>query len=190
MAEPRTIVAFLTGQSDPARNALSPEQLAFLHRSPVPEEDILPENFPYRPTAPHREIPLWRAGIHNFLQYRRSRRPSFAADHRVEIFAKFAGSHQVVFLAGSCGLELLVNLHLPPEFLARVHVFAFGPVSRSLPDCARLVRVRGRGDLISKWHHPQVEYLVDCGGHMDYLRSGEIDGLFAEFYRSVAASTI
>jgi len=183
MNDSHTIVAFLTGQSDSSSDALSQSQWEFLSRSPVPEAEKMRMNFPYSGTAAGwRSIPLWQASIHNTLQYWTSRHEAFSLKYREHIMATFAGYERMIFLAGSCGLELLVNLRLPPEFMQRVHVFAYGPVSRSLPECALLWRVRGRQDHLSKRWHPVVDHILECG-HMDYLESLETQRLFSDFYQ-------
>ncbi|MDB6078347.1 MAG: hypothetical protein JWO82_2094, partial [Akkermansiaceae bacterium] len=146
----RSVIAFLTGQSDPASNALSEDQRAFLDRLSFLPDEKFARNFPYRSVPrPFRKIPLLTASLNNSLQYLRSRQPRFAATHRDEIIRTFSPYDRVIFLAGSCGLELFSNLHLPADFTAKAHVFAYGPVSRNLPRCATLWRVQGSGDRIS-----------------------------------------
>jgi len=184
MNEAAVIVAFLTGQSDPRTNALSPVQRGFLDRSPVPPVQRLDLNFPYRPAVEWRETNLFRASFSNARQYLASRRPSFADAHRGAFQETFGSAGKVVLLAGSCGLELLVNLRLPEETLRRVHVFAYGPVSRSLPRCASLETVQGNRDAISRWWHRSVDHVIPCG-HMDYLETAETMALFSAFHRRV-----
>lgn len=184
MNEERIIVAFLTGQSDPRTNALSPVQRGFLDRSPVPPEQRLDLNFPYQPAGEWRETDLLRASFSNARQYLSSRRPPFAERHSVPFQQTFGSAGKVILLAGSCGLELLVNLRLPDGFLRRLHVFAYGPVSRSLPRCASLVTVRGNRDVISGRWHRRVDHIISCG-HMDYLETAETMALFSAFYRRV-----
>ena len=62
--------------------------------------------------------------------------------------ARLRLADRTLFLAGSSGLELLYNLDLPNADLARIHVFAYGPVARRLPACDACF-VQGR-DLISR----------------------------------------
>lgn len=184
MSEGSVIVAFLTGQSDPRNNALSPVQRRFLGRSPVPPDQRLDLNFPYRPAGEWRETDLFRASFSNARQYLSSRRPVFVEEHRLPFLETFGSAGKIILLAGSCGLELLVNLRLPEEFLRRVHVFAYGPVSRSLPHCASLETVRGSRDAISGWWHRRVDHIISCG-HMDYLEAEETMALFSAFHRRV-----
>lgn len=184
MNEERVIVAFFTGQSDPRTNALSPLQLGFLDRSPVSPEQRLDLNFPYRLAAPWSETNLLLASFSNVRQYLASRRPSFVERHRLPFQQTFSSAGKVILLAGSCGLELLVNLRLPEQDLRRLHVFAYGPVSRSLPRCASLETVQGKRDAISRWWHPQVDHVISCG-HMDYLEAEETMALFSAFHRRV-----
>lgn len=178
-------VAFLTGQSDAGRNALSSKQRDFLARSGVPALEILDRNFPYRPCdETERKVPLWKASLSNALQYLASRGSAFPSAHRSEVMEVFASCERVVLLAGSCGLELLVNLRLPEDFLARTHVFAFGPVARSTPRCATLWTVQGDRDYISKWWCRDPDHRIR-GHHLDYLDSPEVMGLFQRFYQSI-----
>jgi len=184
MNEERITVAFLTGQSDPRTSALSPAQRGFLDRSPVLPGQRLDLNFPYRSAGSWSETNLLRAGFNNAGQYLASRRPSFAQQHRAGVREAFGPSGKILLLTGSCGLELLVNLRLPEEFMQRLHVFAYGPVSRSLPRCASLETVQGSRDAISRWWHPQVDHVISCG-HMNYLDAEETMTLFSAFHRRV-----
>lgn len=184
MSESRVSVAFLTGRSDPGSNALSPAQRGFMERSPVPAGQWLDRNFPYAECGAWRETPLLRASVNNSLEYLLSRRERFRQRYRTSFMETFAGDAPVILLTGSCGLELLVNLRLPCEFLERLHVFAYGPVSRSTPDCATLQLVQGNQDMISRWWHSWVDHRIACG-HMDYLDSPEMMALFSEFYLGV-----
>lgn len=170
---PPVQVLFLTGQSDPARCALSPEQQAFLDALPLPSSAKLSINFPYRAdTQPWRAIPLLIGSVNNARQYARSRRPVFAADHAAHMQQLIAQARRTLILAGSCGLELFVNLQLPREALKTVHIFAYGPTARRRPDCA-CVLVQGRRDWISRCWFRTVDHLVDCA-HRDYLQSPEV----------------
>jgi hypothetical protein len=166
-------VLFLTGQSDPTRCALSPEQQAFLDALPLPASAKLSLNFPYRAdTQPWRHTPVLIGSVNNARQYVRSRRPMFAADHTAHVQHLLARARRTLVLAGSCGLELFVNLKLPREALDTVQVFAYGPTARRLPDCACML-VQGRRDWISRLWFRDVDHRVDCA-HRDYLQSPEV----------------
>lgn len=183
-----TIVAFLTGQSDPTGNALTVAQLEFLKASPAASGEILELNFPYEAAGPRfRRMPLWRASLNNAMQYLGSRRAAFRLRHREPFIEKFSPYERVILLAGSCGLELLVNLQLPEALRAKLHVFAFGPVSRSLPEVGTLWLVQGKRDLISRGWHRRPDYLIDCH-HLNYLEAEETRTLFVRFYHSVTRS--
>jgi len=174
-------IAFLTGRSDPARCGLSPAQQDFLDALRAPGRECIDRNFPYAAPQPgHVAVPLPLAAWRNLGDYVGARRPAFAERHRVTVAPMFEGTGAVVLLAGSCGLELLANLHLAPDVRSRLHVFAYGPVARRAPDVARLLCVRGRGDWISRvgWHGAVRR--VD-GGHMDYLRQPEVLALCEDF---------
>ena len=166
-------VAFLTGQSDAPRCALSPAQRAFLDALPLPAPARLPLNFPYNAgTAPWRHVPLVAASINNARLYLASRRPDFAARHAPRVVRELTRTPRTLILAGSSGLELLANLRLPREALDRLHVFAYGPVARRLPDCP-CVLVQGRRDWVSRWWFRTVDHRVECT-HLDYLESPEV----------------
>jgi hypothetical protein len=185
MSKRRTVIAFLTGQSDPNGNVLSAVQLDFLELAGISDARILKLNFPYgAPMGFGEKVPLIKASWNNGKQYFASRLARFSSRYRGEVMAEFADDDRVILLAGSCGLELLNNLKMPHEFLQQTHVFAYGPVSRKVPDCATLWRVQGTRDLISKVWHPQPDRVVDCH-HMNYLESPETLILFLEFYQMV-----
>ncbi len=180
-------VLFLTGQSDPASCALSPVQQAFLDALPLPASAKPPLNFPYRADTPSwRHTPVLVGSVNNARQYARSRRPEFAAEHAPHVRRLIARARRTLILAGSCGLELLVNLQLPREVLYTVHVFAYGPTARRRPDCA-CVLVQGRHDWISRvWFRADaVDHRVDCF-HRDYLESPEVLRLCIEMVRRLA----
>src|SRR5690606_25776147 len=129
-------VAFLTGQSDSRRWALSPEQAHFLQALALPAQAAVPMNFPYRAdTLPHRRVPLWQASLNNGRMYLRSRKPAFRAEYLSDITKFLARAELTVFIAGSCGLELLRNLALYEEQLQCIRAIALGPVSRGRPQC-------------------------------------------------------
>lgn len=180
-------VAFLTGQSDPDRCALSPVQHRFLDGVPVPEVAKVRVNFPYdHDTRPYRDVSLVTASWHNGWQYLRSRWPSFASAHRGHVEALIERADVTVLLAGSCGLELLANLDVPPIMLARVRVFAYGPVARRVPACD-VTSVRGRRDWLARRGLTMTEHVVDCG-HLDYLECAEVQTLCAAFVARVAVT--
>jgi len=174
-------IAFLTGRSDPSRCGLSPVQQGFLDALRAPGREPVDRNFPYAAQRPaHVAVPLPLAAWRNLGDYIGARRPAFAGRHRAQVAAAFEGDGAVVLLAGSCGLEILSNLHLDALLRARLHVFAYGPVARRAPDVARLLCVQGRSDWISRagWRGPVRR--VD-GGHMDYLRQPDVLTLCEDF---------
>jgi hypothetical protein len=176
---------FLTGQSDPQRCALSPEQQAFLDALPLPAAARLSLNFPYdADTPPWRHIPVLIGSVNNTRQYTHSRQAIFADRHAPPVQQLLGRARRTLILAGSCGLELLANLRLPREALERVHVFAYGPVARRLPDCP-CVLVQGRRDWVSRLWFRTVDHRVDCG-HRDYLQSPEVLSLCIQLLRTLA----
>jgi hypothetical protein len=179
------IVGFITGHSVRGCTGLSHEQREFQRRSAVPQANWLQHNFPWQETFPFPEpFRLLSASLNNVRHYFRSRTPGFRDQHRPEVLARFAQYDAVILLAGSCGLELLNNLELPAEMRQRLHVFAYGPVSRCRPEAASSFLVQGRGDVISRAFHRHVDARFPCP-HMGYLESAETLRLFDAFYRRV-----
>jgi len=177
-------VAFLTGQSDPDGAALSPAQERFLDALPVPASAKVRVNFPYPEwTPPHRKMPLLRASWNNARQYLASRRPEFGERHRPAVRALLARAEHTLFLAGSCGLELLANLGLAESELAGVHVFGYGAVARRLPAC-EVRRVSARWDWVEvlgvrgRLGPPDARV---AGGHLGYLSDPEVLALCSRF---------
>lgn len=165
----RRLVTFLTGQSDPGRNALSAEQSAFLDSLALPEGERLPLNFPWdHETAPHRDVSLAQATVANVAQFLGARRARFGARHRADLERLLARTEHLVLLAGSCGLELLRAIDPPREAWPRLHVFAYGPVAWARPEW-HCHLVGGRRDPISRAFFTRPDTLVDAD-HMSYLR--------------------
>lgn len=179
-AEPRLQIAFLTGRSRPVSCALSPVQASFLERLAGRDRSLVPRNFPYfDPPGSHRPVPLILASWRNGMDFWSSRWPEFRLRYQKPVQDLLLGAPKTVFLAGSCGLELLSNLGLPPEVLRRVAVFAYGPVVRK-PPSVRLFSVQGRDDVLSRWFRPAIDRVVDCH-HLDYLESPEVLALASAF---------
>ena len=159
---------FLTGQSDPGRCALSPEQAAFLAALPLPAPARGAHNFPYLDVSrPYRAIPLPLASWNNVRQFVGAHAPAFRRRHRDRVLARLDEADRTLLLAGSSGLSLLRNLGLPEGALRRLHVFAYGAVGWSRPPCDAWI-VTGRRDWIAACLGPKPDVRVDCG-HMDYL---------------------
>lgn len=179
------LTGFITGQSIPDCTELSVKQRAFLDASIVPKESILRYNFPWRKCAtPVREISLLEASWNNIRFCLGSMTPHFRTRFRDETMARIAGYDRVVLLAGSCGLELLDNLRFPVDLRKRLHVFAYGPVSRRVPLFASCRIIQGRNDHLSRIFHDEADHIVTCG-HLDYLEQPETLAHFNSFYRTV-----
>ncbi len=179
------IVAFITGHSVRGCTGLSQEQREFQQRSAVPAANWLRYNFPWQETFPFPEpFRLLSASWNNVRHYVASRKPAFREQHRAQVVAMFSQYETIILMAGSCGLELLNNLDLPAEIRQRLHVFAYGPVSRHRPDVASCFLVQGERDLISRTFHRQVDARFPCP-HMGYLAAAETLRLFDAFYRRV-----
>jgi hypothetical protein len=172
-SQARVQIAFLTGRSNPASCALSPLQSNFLQRLDGPGRLLEGANFPYEQSGvPYRPTRLLRASCNNAVEYFKSRRSAFRERYRPVIEALLSRAPQTVLLTGSCGLELLINLRLDAQWLARTTLFAFGPVARALPAC-RYLLVQGRRDWFSRWYYPRVHHRVACS-HLDYLAQDEV----------------
>lgn len=167
---PTRQIAFLTGRSDPAGCALSRRQGEFLERLRGPDDAVVANNFPYRPTAAHRAVPLWRASWNNLREYLASRRPGFAREHGPAVARLIGWADETWFVAVSCGLELFNNLELPAALERRCTLICLGPVARRLPRCARVLVVRGARDVVSQLGAPRAaaSIRVACG-HLGYL---------------------
>lgn len=184
----RLQIAFMTGQSDPSRCALSPIQRAFIDQLPVPTESRVPTNFPYTvDTGPHRDVPLLTASWHNATQYAASRRGRFSVRHQPAVLNMLDGAEHTILLAGSCGLELLVNLLLPDSVLRRLHVFAYGAVARRRPDCDLFI-VCGYADWLARAARLGADRMVHAD-HRDYLTSGEVLDCCRHFVARVSRDT-
>lgn len=182
----RYAAAFLTGHSVLGCTGLSRLQREFQQRSGLPTGCWLPHNFPYTASFPYPEdTPLLAASWSNVRHYLRSRRPAFAREFAPLVSAAFAPFERIVVAAGSCGLELLNNLALPADLRARLHVFAYGPVSRRRPEVASHLLVQGRGDLLSRWFHPRVHHRI-AAAHMGYLQAAETLALFRAYVGKVS----
>lgn len=172
---PRLRVVFLTAQTDPRGCELSPLQERFLRSLPLEDAERGERNFPFRPGPAHREMPVPAASRHVGAQLARSALPGFGPRYRPEVTRELRRAARTLVLAGSCGLELLRVLDLDAEVLRRVHVLAYGPVSRGLPACG-VTTVVADGDRISRLFRPRVDHRVP-GGHLDYLHRPEMRDL-------------
>jgi hypothetical protein len=179
-------VLLLTGQSHPGRWALSPPQQRFFDDS-IPPAALFPFNFPYRPPSrPYRHTPLPVASLSNAWQYLHSRTRRFAERHAGLVRELIESHERTILLAGSCGLELFNNLHLPASIMPRLRLFAYGPVARRRPDCQHLL-VGSRRDRLSRWYFPEPDHWVDCN-HLDYLRSSAVKELWLDFLAKTTAA--
>lgn len=179
------LAAFITGHSVRGCTGLTPAQLEFQRRSCLPPDRWLPCNFPYVRTGPFpAHVSLLSASLNNILHCLSSLTPQFRARHRDAVLRVFDGHDPVILLAGSCGLELLNNLHLPRPLLQRLHVFACGPVSRRLPSTASCRIIQGEHDLLSRCCHRNAHHRVPCS-HLGYLAAPETLRHFNAFCAAV-----
>lgn len=168
-------IAFLTGQSDPERCALSVEQQHFLQQLQGPGRRLIDCNYPYRPDgAAHRHTPLWRASVSNLRQYLAARAARVVDADRTRVVALLEQAPMTVLLAGSCGLQLLTALQLPQALRARLAVFAYGPVCTVPASFGQLRVLQGQRDWISRALFGAAVDLRPACGHMDYLRDAVV----------------
>lgn len=179
------IVAFITGHSIRGCTGLSTAQLAFQRSSAVGEARWLSWNFPYQATFTFPgSVSLLAASLSNICHALGSWRATHRARDRWRVMEAFSPHETIILAAGSCGLELLNNLQLPAELRARIHVFSYGPVSRSVPETASCVLVQGENDWVSRPFHRSVDHRIRCS-HMGYLQHPETLKLFDDFCRRV-----
>ena len=184
MSRPALQIAFLSAQADRRSCALSPVQRRFLHRlAHACGATAVEWNFPYDATTPPwRPLPLWRESLNVARQFLAARRATFASRHREAVLRLLAGAEATVFLAGSCGLELLRRLDLPPAAFTSFRYVAFGAVARGRMPAPGLI-VLGRRDWIARGRGPAPDAWVDCG-HLDYLENAEFAARCAAFVRA------
>ena len=176
-ARPR--VAFLTGQSDPGRGALSPVQRATLDALAARSDgiDFDPQQFPWdRATAAWRPIPLLRASLANGRQYLDARRGvlhGMSSAQCDDARARLLAPPRTLLLVGSCGLALLDALIAPfdDDARARLRIVAYGAVAPRWPRSIDGVQLRGDRDRIAAWLGPADGPAPQrvAAGHMDYL---------------------
>lgn len=172
-------IAFLTGQSDPGRCALSPVQCATLdalapHAGDI---DLLPHNFPWTAdTAPWRPVPLLRASVANGRQYLAARRgdvPGLSTSAREAARAQLFAAPRTLLLVGSCGLVVLDALIAPFDAAqrARLRAVSYGGVAPRWPVGIHGSQLRGSRDRIAAWFGPAdgPRHIAVDHGHMDYL---------------------
>ncbi len=175
-------IAFLTGQSDPERCALSPLQAGLLTELQPQAQDIdcLSLNYPWSTdSADWRAVPLWRASLANARQYRAALRGDEPALSIAR--ARLLQAPRSLLLVGSCGLSLLDALlrEVDPDQRSRIRVIAYGAVGPSWPTAIQGHLLRGRRDWISRLLGPRAlapdrvaVQALDCG-HMDYLQQAQ-----------------
>lgn len=176
-ARPR--VAFLTGQSDPGRGALSPIQRAALDALAEDNDDIDfdPHQFPWdSAAAAWRPVPLLRASFTNGRQYLGARRGMLHGVSSAQCTAareRLLAAPRTLLLVGSCGLALLDALiaAFDDDARARLRIVAYGAVTPRWPRGVDGVQLRGDRDRIAAWLGPADGPAPQriAAGHMDYL---------------------
>lgn len=191
-ATSRSRIAFLTGQSDPGRCALSPAQRKVFDALAADRDgiDLVPLNFPWNAaTASWRRVPLLRASLANGRQYLAARRGTLTPFAPQDIDAArdwLQAAPRTLLLVGSCGLSLLDALLAPMDtsVRARLQVIAYGAVAPRWPADIGGVQLRGDRDRIARWFGPgdgPAPRMLSCG-HMDYLDHATVaDAARAQF---------
>ena len=175
----RPRIAFLTGQSDRDRYALSPAQRATLDAIAVHADGVHldPHNFPWPDdTPPWRPVPLLRASFANGLQYLGARRGvlhGLSSAQGDMARGQLLAAPRTLLLIGSCGLSLLDALIAPFDTTqrSRLRVVAYGAVASRWPHAIEGLQLRGDRDRIAAWLGPgdgPAPHTLACG-HMDYL---------------------
>ncbi len=163
----KTKIAFITGLSNPKSCSLSHIQKEFISRLESPACKLF-YNFPYVSTEGQENEPLWKASMQNIRQFLIYQSPESQKHLRLHLDHFAASCDQIIFLAGSCGLELL-NVALSSESQKKLaHVFAYGPVAKAYPDFPCTL-IQGSKDYLSQFFFKQVDERVTTLGHMNYL---------------------
>lgn len=164
-------IAFLTGLSNPQSCALSKVQKLFLKKLELPEIYKLYLNFPYIPSEGRENTPLWKASFHNMQQFLTVH--SYRALVQEHLNELVNSTEHLVFITGSCGLEIL-NIGLSEKASRKIlHVYALGPVAWQKPRCPCAL-IQGSSDFISKFFFRKINLQPNDVNHMNYLESKEV----------------
>jgi hypothetical protein len=161
-------IAFVTGLSNPHRCCLSRVQKEFINRLEFPAYK-LDYNFPFIPADGEENETLWKASMNNIKQFLSYPSKEYKKHLRLHLDHFTASCDQMIFLAGSCGLELL-NVALSSQSREKLlHVFAYGPVARQHPDYPCTL-IQGSKDYLSRFFFKHPDERLSTVGHMDYLQ--------------------
>ena len=166
-------IAFITGLSNPKSCSLSKIQKQFMSKLELPKNYKLYSNFPYFPTDGEEDEPLWKASIENVRQYFYCRQPLYQQQLSLHLESLAASCDQMIFLAGSCGLEML-NVALSGASRQKVvHVFAYAPIAQKYPEYP-CTFMQGSRDYLSKVFFKPLDKPILGLGHMDYLEHPDV----------------
>jgi hypothetical protein len=178
-------IAFITGLSNPKSCSLSKIQRQFMSRLEVPEKYKLYYNFPYAPSEGEEKEPLWKASFENVNQYLRCRQPYYQQQLHLHLESLAASCDQIIFLSGSCGLEML-NVALSASSQKKLaHVFAYAPVARKHPEYPCTL-IQGSRDYLSQVFFKPLDKTIQGLGHMDYLQHPEVFEIVQQGLRTYA----
>lgn len=183
-------IAYITGRSLPGYTQLSPVQSAFINQLARSERRLVRINFPYfchaENTADFLASGLLTASFNNSRDYFVSRHRTFQQRYQSPVAELLTQATHTVLLAGSCGLELFNNLHLPAELMTSTTLIAYGAVARQRPVCQHIL-IQGNQDWLSKIYFRRVDYKVHCG-HMNYLSSPEVLAICERYIAHIESS--
>jgi hypothetical protein len=164
-------IAFLTGLSNPGSCALSKVQKRFMASLELPEIYKLYLNFPYLPSEGEENEPRWKASLHNAQQFMNVHSLRALIQTHLTQLARTADA--LVFITGSCGLEVL-NVGLNDEVTKKIlHAYALGPVAWQKPGYPHTL-IQGSSDYISKLFFRNVDFQPSDVSHMNYLESKSV----------------
>lgn len=175
-----TRLLLLTGQSDFAGSALSPQQTEFLDTVAPPACAVLHAGFPFHRSfleSPYRDAAMAAAAFRNARQFGwtlYSPRFRHIVAQRLQS-AIAATTRRLILITGSCGLQLAnaawPALRLPDS--VRLTVIALGPACFA-PLRMPATIIQGRRDRWSRlFYRGPVDHHCDCG-HLDYYASEDV----------------
>lgn len=164
-------IFFMTGLSDWNNSSLSPQQINFLKKINLQENNKIYMNFPFESNSKYKKTNILIASLSNSLQYMLAR-TSWIKKKEIDFKNLLAKENKILLLVGSCGLEILRNINLSAADKDKIHVIAYGGVAKKIPDYQHLTLVQGKNDWISRLWIKRYDLLINSN-HMNYLDSQE-----------------
>lgn len=161
-------IAIVTGLSDPTTCRLSEAQRDLIRLSGLDERSVIPWNFPFIADDSQRnQVTLTKASIANGIQMALSLTRSYQALAAPHWNSLASSADRLLFITGSCGLQLLNSWSNLATSASRIEVLALGPVAFSRGP-AKATLVRGSRDRISSFCFKSADIIVSRVGHLDY----------------------